>query len=305
MSALALLRTQQVFLTSRNRDAGSPNDFYITFPNSFINSHPFSNEINIDIELVEFTIPRLWYDIAPGVNNQFTLRKKDGTSAIITLDSGFYTIGTAAQEITGGGASITAMLQAKLNAALDSTYWTVTVDNKLGNLSFNAFTTDGSIGTYTFDFSTNTSPRTHELLGFIKGSAITGTTYMYGSSANTGFEPIRAPRPYNLMRTAELVLHTDIKTTFPENSLDNYGNAPATPFADSDVLATIRVNQPPRGIINYQCLDQVNTLSVSAGDLRVVRFFVTDDREIPIDLTSCEWTAVLKVSYTHSGEGTG
>jgi len=297
---LALLRTQQVFLTSRNRDAGSPNDFYITFPNSFINAHPFSKEVNIDIELVEFTIPRLWYDVAPGVNNQFTLRKSDGTSAVITLDPGFYTSGP--QEIVGGGASFAAMIQAKLSAALDVA-WTVTIDNRLGTFIFSANVGTG-FQTYTFDLSTGTSSRTHELLGFQKGSQNTSGLRTYDPPTGNTYTIVTAPRPFNLMRTNELVLHSDIKTTFPENSLDNYGDNARTPFSDSDVLATIWVNQPPRGVINYQCLDQVNTLSVSAGDLRVVRFFITDDRNIPIDLISSEWTAVFKISYTHSAEGT-
>jgi len=298
---MALLRTQQVFLTSRNRNSGTPSDFQITFPNSFITSLPSLREVNIDIELVNFTIPRLWYDVAPGVNNQFMLRKSDGTSALITLDPGFYTCGTQAQEITGGGASITAMLQAKLSAALDVP-WTVTIDNRLGTFIFSANIGTG-FQTYTFDFSTNTSSRTHELLGFQKGSQVTSGLRTYDPPTGTTVTIVTAPRPFNLQRTVELCLHSDIKTTFAENSLDNYGDRAGTPFADSDLMAAIPVNVPPRGVINYRSDDQINTLSVSAADLRVVRFFVTDDREIPIDLTACEWTALLKVSYSHWAEG--
>ena len=293
MTNRVVLRQQQVFMTSRNWDAGSPNDCYMTFPNSFVNSNTSANSVDVDIELVEFSIPRLWYDVYPGINDTFTLRRKtDGASAVITIEPGFYTAGDSTQEILGGGASITSTLARLLSQAIDNMVWTVTIDNKTGTLSFNAVTGVAQTTSYVLDFSVGTAPRTHELLGFSKGAIVTTKIAYYGCESAVG------TRPYNLMRTSELVLHTDIRTREIGNSLDNYGNAVNTPFMEGDVLATIRVDQPPRGVINYLCQDQVNTLSVGAADLRVVRFYITDDRELPINLDACEWTGVFKITYT-------
>ena len=288
------MRTQQLFLTSRNRDFGVPNDCTFSLSNGLIDNADAGH--SIDLELTEFTIPRLWYDVVSGINNQFTFRKSDGSSTLVTLDPGFYTAGPTSQEILGGGASLPAQLALKLSAAIDSTTWSVTVSNTTGAWIFQAFTNDGAIGSYTFDLSVNTSPRTHELLGMVPGSTLTSSTHINGPRTNTGYEPFYPPRPFIIMRTTSLVLHSDIKPNEPSNSVDNFGPN-GTPFTSSDVLAVVPVDQPPRGLITFLNTDKANILNLTADNLRSIRFFILDHRDLPIDLTGAEWNAVFRITH--------
>jgi hypothetical protein len=79
-------------------------------------------------------------------------------------------------------------------------------------------------------------------------------------------------------------------------TLDNYGQS-LTPFNNSDILAVIPFDQPPRGRINYQTTDKINRVWIKPEELRTVRIFFTDDREVPLDFSFSEWTAVLRVVY--------
>ena len=61
------MRTQQIFVSSRNRDAGTPNDLFITFPNGLIKeAFTASVQPKTSIELAEFAVSRLWYDVQAG-----------------------------------------------------------------------------------------------------------------------------------------------------------------------------------------------------------------------------------------------
>jgi hypothetical protein len=78
--------------------------------------------------------------------------------------------------------------------------------------------------------------------------------------------------------------------------LDNYGQG-LTPFDNSNILAVIPVDQPPRGRLNYQTTRQINRVWIKAEELRTVRNFFTDDQNVPLDFSFSEWTAVLRGVY--------
>lgn len=284
-------RTQQLFVTSRNRDTGSPGDCTFSFANGLIENEDAGH--TIDFELVNFSIPRIWYDVVAGVNNQFTLRRSDGASAVFPLDPGYYTAGP---DVLGAGGSLPTQLAQKLTGAIDATVWTVSVNNITGAWILQAFTNDGAYGSYTLDLSLNASPRIHEILGMLPGSTLTSLSHVNGPRANSGYEPFNPPRPFIIMRTTSLVLHTDIKTNSPNNTLDNFGPN-GTLFTPSDVLAVIPVDQPARGLITYLDSDQGNILNLAADSIRSIRFFITDHRELPIDLAGAEWNAVFRITH--------
>jgi hypothetical protein len=91
-------------------------------------------------------------------------------------------------------------------------------------------------------------------------------------------------------------MHTDIQPAFPQCTLDNYGKS-LTPFDNSGILAVIPVDQPPRGRINYQTTEKINRVWIKPEELRTIRIFFTDDRNVPLDFSFSEWTAVLRVVY--------
>jgi hypothetical protein len=84
------MKTQNIFVSSRNRDTGTPSDLSFTFPNGLIKE---SSVQKTSIELAEFSINRHWYDVQAGVNDSFTVyRAVDQRSFTITLPPGWYTI---------------------------------------------------------------------------------------------------------------------------------------------------------------------------------------------------------------------
>ncbi len=94
-----------------------------------------------------------------------------------------------------------------------------------------------------------------------------------------------------------LVMHTDLLPAFPQGSIDNFGLQRRTPFDNSDIMAVIPVDKPPRGLVNYQANDKINRVWIKAGEVRTLRIFFTDERSVPVDLSQSEWTAVFRVVY--------
>jgi hypothetical protein len=86
-----VMKTQQIFISSRNRDAETPNDMFITFRNGLIkelSAAPVPPRTLI--ELVEFAITRLWYDVQTGINDTFQVyRVADQRTFTITIPQGW------------------------------------------------------------------------------------------------------------------------------------------------------------------------------------------------------------------------
>ena len=284
------MKTQNIFVSSRNRDTGTPTDLSITFPNGLIKDSAVSNlpPQKTSIELAEFSINRNWYDVQVNVNDSFTVyRAVDQQTFTITIPPGWYTIN---QNNVGAGTTIDDALTTLLTNIVGG-YWTVQVDDLTGVLGFNtpAF---GAGGSFRFDF---TAPynRCNELLGFHK-AVYTSAKQPLVSTTN---ESIVAPKPFNLSRTPLLVMHTDIQPAFPQCTIDNFGIQPRTLFDNSDIMAVIPVDQPPRGLVNYQASDKINRIWIKSEEVRTVRIFFTDERDVPLDLSQSEWTAVFRVVY--------
>ncbi len=273
------MRTQQIFISSRNRDTGSPTDLFLTFPNGLIKERKLestSAQPDTSIELAEFAIPRMWYDVQTGVNDSFRVyRALTMNTYTITIPPGWYTIG---EDNVGSGVAIEPVLIALLNNTVGGN-WQVVLDDQRGSFIFRA----PAAGGFSFNFVTIDN-RCHELLGFDKAVYV---------AAN---DVILAPRPFNLSRTSQIVMHTDIQPAFPQCTIDNYGLTQKL-FDNSDIMAVIPVDQPPRGLINYQSTEKINRITIKPDELRTVRIFFTDDRNVQLDLALCEWTAVLRVVY--------
>ena len=280
-------------MSSRNRDYGTPNDMFITFPDQLVNASEDGGKTSI--ELAEFAINRMWYDVQAGVNDTFNVYKADTMNTFtITIPPGWYTVN---QDNVAAGTRMELELTALLFAVIPSIAWNVQVSNQLGVL---IFTTPGvaAANSYNFDFTSPTS-RCNELLGFNK--AVYSSTKLAGAT----YETIVAPRPFNLNRTPQLLMHTDIPAAYPQCTIDNYGLQSTTStglvviprFGNSDIMAAIPVDQPPRGLINYQAKHKINRIWIKPTELRTIRIFITDDREVLVDLTMSEWTAVFRVVY--------
>jgi hypothetical protein len=116
-------------------------------------------------------------------------------------------------------------------------------------LSFSLFQTPAAGGSgYSFNFTS--ASRCNDLLGFNKLVYLAVNDVIVGS------------KPFHLTRTLQIVMHTDIQPAFPQCTLDNYGQS-LTPFDNSDILAVIPVDQPPRGRINYQTTEKINVCGSS------------------------------------------
>lgn len=277
------MRTQQIYVSSRNRDTGTSSDLSITFPNGLIKDN---TPQKTTIELAEFSITRLWYDVQAGVNDSFNvLRASDNQTFKIVIPAGWYTIG---QDNVGAGVQIENTLVSLLTNNVGGA-WNVGINGLTGALGFS---TPGLAvgGSYRFDF-TSPSNRCNELLGFDKGFFVSGKLPPDIS------EWIIAPKPFNLSRTPLLVMHTDLQPAFPQCSVDNFGLQPRTAFDNSDIMAVIPVDQPPRGLLNYQTTDKINRIWIKPEEVRTMRVFFTDERDVIMDLNQSEWTAVFRVVY--------
>lgn len=277
------MRTQQIFVSSKNRDVGTPNDLILTFPNGLIKeifTAPGKVPPKTSIELAEFSINRLWYDVQTGVNDFFKVKRaSDNAIFNIAIPKGFYTVGQPTPG-TGAGLALEATLTSILNNVVGpANAWVVTVNDGLGVFSF---TLPGTTGGYTFDFTA--ANRSNQLLGFPQGLTVCTTTTML------------APTPFNLCRTSLLVMHTDIQPAYSQCTIDNYGIT-KQPFNNSDIMAVIPVDQPNRGLLNYQATDKINRIWIKPEELRTMRIFITDDQEYNLDLTGCEWSAVFRIVY--------
>jgi hypothetical protein len=158
--------------------------------------------------------------------------------------------------------------------------WGVVVNPLLGTFQFQTTAAGGS--GYSFNFTSVS--RCNDFLGFNKLVYLAVNDVIMGS------------KPFHLTRTLQIVMHTDIQPAFPQCTLDNYGQS-LTPFANSDILAVILVDQPPRGCINYQTTEKINRVWIKPEELRTMRIFFTDDRKVSLDFSFSEWTAVLRVVY--------
>jgi hypothetical protein len=252
---------------------------FITFRNGLIKESSTSAvPPKVSIELVEFAITRLWYDVQTGINDTFQVyRVADQRTFTITIPQGWYTIGR--QDTVATGVSIEPILEILLTVVVGGV-WAVVVDPLLGTFQFQTPAAGGS--GYSFNFTS--ASRCNDFLGFHKLVYVAVNDVIVGS------------RPFHLTRTLQIVMHTDIQPAFPQCTLDNYGQS-LTSFDNSDILAVIPVDQPPRGRINYQTIDKINRVWIKPEKLRTVRIFFTDDREVPLDLSLSEWTAVLRVVY--------
>lgn len=273
------MKTQQIFVSSLNRDSGTPNDMFITFPNGLVKeTSTASTPPRTSIELAEFALCRFWYDVQPGFNDSFRVYSVAANqSYTINIPPGWYTVG---QDTISSGVAIEPVLTNLLTTIVGGV-WLVVIDARQGVFNFRTPAAGGS--GYSFNFITQNN-RCQDLLGFNKGVYV---------AIN---DVIVAPKPFNLTRTCQLVMHTDIQPAFPQCTIDNY---PVTRrnFDNSDIMAVIPVDQPPRGIINYQSTEKINRIWIKPEELRTVRIFFTDQLGVQLDMALCEWTAVLRVVY--------
>jgi hypothetical protein len=144
------MKTQQIFLSSRSRDSGTPNDMFITFRNGLIKESSISTvPPRVSIELVEFAITRLWYDVQTGINDTFQVyRVADQRTFTITIPQGWYTVGR--QDTVATGVAIEPILEILLTVVVGGV-WAVVVDPLLGAFQFQTPAAGGS--GYSFNFT--------------------------------------------------------------------------------------------------------------------------------------------------------
>jgi hypothetical protein len=271
------MKTQQIFLSSRSRDFGTPTNVFITFRNGLIKESSVSTvPPRVSIELVKFAITRLWYDVQTGINDTFQVyRVADQTTFKITIPQGWYTIGN--QDTVATGVAIEPVLAALLTATVGGA-WGVVVNPLLGAFQFQIPAAGGS--GYSFNFTS--ASRCNDLLGFNKLIYLAVNDVIVGSKL------------FHLTCTLQIVMHTDFQPALPQCTLDIYGQS-LIPFDNSDILAVIPVNQLPKGRINYQTTEKINRVWIKPEELRTIRIFFADDLNVPLDFSFSKWTAVLSV----------
>jgi hypothetical protein len=178
------MKTHQIFLSSRNRDAGTPNDMFITFRNGLIKDLSTATvPPETSIELVEVAITRLWYEVQIGIIDTFQVYQvADQRTFTTTLAQGWYTFG---QDTAGCGVAIEPILANLLTATVGGVRQVI-VDNQLGVFSFHTPAAGGS--GYSFNFPSPTN-RCNDLLGF------NNLVYLAVNDV------IAAPKPFHLTRT--------------------------------------------------------------------------------------------------------
>lgn len=286
-----MTRTQQVFVTSRTREVGSPQDLTVTFSNESFTRGPRFQEAYL--QLAEFNIVRNWFDVQANVNDRFSvLNTFTNVTTNIVIPPGNYTLGAAS---FSNGQSLPNTLQNLLTSRLGSG-WSVSTSNVLtGQLVITTPGTSASGNTFQLIFSSST--RTGDLLGFGNSLALSNTIYSSSPASSGNNETLTAPNPPNLMRTKQLVMHTDLNLELATDVLSNYGNTISS-VTTSDILATIPVTVPRDCLVVYQsCQTSVNRVRLRDCNVRTMRVYFTDDTLQPMNLNGCEWTAIFLLTF--------
>lgn len=257
-----------IFVSSAQRQSGTPGDFDVVFGNSVLHR---DRDSVMRIAVAEASIPRTWYSLREGYN-RFVVQP---IGHVVTLELAYY---------NAVDLRVALIHQLPPENGAD---WQVTYSRLTNKYTIRRPPVASGITQYTWDLTDFPS----EALGFSKGETPTFTQ----------FEPrITSTIPVRVNEDNAVLIHTDLPTA-GNASVDNLSEGV---FGDSTILAKIPIVVAPYDTISYMMESNLFWQVVNAHHVDRVRIFLTDDQGRPLDLQH-DWSLVLVVQQQHRKKSTG
>jgi hypothetical protein len=211
------------------------------------------NIISANICVMNAQIPVSWY-IINNSNNQF---KYDGNW--ITIPYGNY-----------NGNSLITVLKSLMNAVISASVTSIVLSSSTGALTF-TFVASRSLQ-FPTTFSTGSNPNySYLIFGAVAGSTLTGAsiTLLY---------------PLNLLGINRLAIRSSRLLISSFNSFD---------MGKGINLATIPVDQPPWGLINYSNQTDLNKAVLEVKYIDMIDIQIADENNVLLDFNNTNWTLTL------------
>lgn len=255
-----------IFINSKSRISGTPQDFTINFNNDLIKA-PKGHFIQLSVEQV--SINRSWYSIQEGLNT-FDVGNNNGGFIRITLPPGYY-----------NAADLRAQLQSQMGGFI------ISYDKKLNKFSFTALDFSAGITQWNFTF---TIEAIADMFGFNK----TETPIMTISNPT-----VVSSKPIKVNQDASVVIHTNI----PRQKLSVLDNFSQKTITESDILCVVPIEAPPFDNIVFHRNNSSNyTYNVLAPTIHGMRIYITNEQNVPL-YAPYDWVLTLSVKYLPFAEG--
>jgi hypothetical protein len=211
------------------------------------------NMISANICIMNAQIPVSWY-IVNNSNNEF---RYDGN--LVTIPNGNY-----------NGNSFITILKSLMNAIIPASVTTIVLSSLTGELTF-TFATSRSLEFPTTLSSGSDSNFSYLIFGAVAGSTLTGAS-------------ITLPFPLNLLGINRLAIRSSRLLISSFNSFD---------MGKGINLATVPVDQPPWGLINYSNQTDLNKAVLEIKYIDMIDIQIADENNVLVDFNNTNWTMTL------------
>jgi len=211
------------------------------------------NMISANICIMNAQIPVSWY-IVNNSNNEF---RYDGN--LVTIPNGNY-----------NGNSFITILKSLMNAIIPASVTTIVLSSLTGELTF-TFATSRSLQFPTTLSSGSDSNFSYLIFGAVAGSTLTGAS-------------ITLPFPLNLLGINRLAIRSSRLLISSFNSFD---------MGKGINLATVPVDQPPWGLINYSNQTDLNKAVLEIKYIDMIDIQIADENNVLVDFNNTNWTMTL------------
>jgi len=211
------------------------------------------NIISANICVMNAQLPVSWY-IVNDSNNEF---RYNGN--LVTIPNGNY-----------NGNSFITILKSLMNVAIPASVTDIILSTSTGDLTF-TFATSRSL-----QFPTTLSSSSNSNFSYLIFGAVAGTTYS-GTS-------ITLPFPLNLLGINRLAIRSSRLLISSFNAFD---------MGKGINLATIPVDQPPWGLINYSNQTDLNKAVLEIKYIDMIDIQIADENNVLVDFNNTNWTMTL------------
>lgn len=211
------------------------------------------NIVSANICVMNAQLAVSWYTINSS-NNQFRY-----DSNWITIPNGNYNAN-----------SLITVLTSLMNAVIPASVTSIVLSSSTGRLTF-TFVASRSLNFPTTFSTGSTGNFNYLIMGATSGSTLTGTS-------------ITLPYPLNLLGINRLAIRSSRLLIGSYNSFD---------MGAGINLATIPIDQPPWGLVNYSNQTDLNKAVLNVKYIDIIDIQIADENNVLIDFNNTNWTMTL------------
>jgi len=211
------------------------------------------NIVSANICVMNAQLAVSWYTINSS-NNQFRY-----DSNWITIPNGNYNAN-----------SLITVLTSLMNAVIPASVTSIVLSSSTGRLTF-TFVASRSLNFPTTFSTGGTGNFNYLIMGATSGSTLTGTS-------------ITLPYPLNLLGINRLAIRSSRLLIGSYNSFD---------MGAGINLATIPIDQPPWGLVNYSNQTDLNKAVLNVKYIDIIDIQIADENNVLIDFNNTNWTMTL------------